>query len=227
MQVHEHSTGNTPFFWQKPRNQLTLLAAYGTNVRLAFFDLDEYLVLPQGGTLASAQCNGKPLLDDKSPAWSFARHSTRSCLDNKAPNSVDLVCWKDGQALPVSTDIGLELERCPCRFHKPLLRPERVLTMSVHYVWAFGKKIADVPQSCGFLVHLHALIKNRGHFMPAGLKAEFLVRAQWVLPEFGSGQVVMEPAGQQNIGAHLHNFIHCEQLRKAAGEREGKMFSLC
>lgn len=78
-----------PYFWQVPRNQLTLLAGLGRRVSLAFLDLDEYLVLPAGsggigGSAAAAaaetatsgggagrsggnsllgrQCKGRPLL---------------------------------------------------------------------------------------------------------------------------------------------------------------------
>lgn len=207
LQVHEHSTGHTPFYWQKPRNQLTLLAAYGTRLRLTFFDLDEYLVLPNGGTITNSSCAGESLLNSSSPAWNFVRYSARSCK-----KGVEFECWRDGQALPTATGLDLVLEKCPCQYHKPLLVADRVLTLSVHYVWAWGAKIASVPTSCGFLVHLHALVNQRGHFMPEGLEQHHLVPAQWVLPEFGSARVLAQDS--TGIAAHLHDFQYCAKLRK-------------
>jgi hypothetical protein len=243
--VHEHSLGHTPFYWQKPRNQLTLLAAYGTAVKLTFFDLDEYLVLPQGGTLfggkngnssSSSSCMGRPLLGEDSsvPALSFARYSVRSCSDKRT----DLQCWlQDGQALPTaSKPMGLLIEKCPCQFHKPLVEADKTLTLSVHYVWAWGAKVVDVPQRCGFLMHLHALVQRRGHFMPPGVEQDHLLRAQWVLPESGgSGRVFVAGSSSSSdddddISRHLHSAAHCGELRKARlSDRPGQRakFSMC
>jgi hypothetical protein len=227
--VHEHSTGHTPFYWQKPRNQLTLLAAYGHSaLRLAFFDLDEFLVLPQGGTLASALCNGRPLLQAGQPAASFARYSARSCV--AAP--VDLQCWLGGAPLPTTSGVELLMERCPCQFHKPLLRPQDVLTMSVHFVWPAGrgKRVADVPHGCGFLLHLHALVHQREHFMPQGLAADHIGAATWVLPLQGGSARIALPTGG-NATAWLHDTGRCATLRKAAAsggkERKAQAFSVC
>lgn len=164
---------------------------------------------------------GKPLLDIAFPAFSFVRYSVRSC--NK---HTDLACWVEGQALPTATGLDLSLEKCPCQFHKPLVEAERTLTVSVHYVWAWGAKIRDVPESCGFLMHLHALVHRRNHFMPPGLEKDHLVHAKWVLPEAGSGQIMV--AGSADIGVHLHNFTYCGELRKAAAKKHGKAkFSVC
>lgn len=219
LQVHEHSTGHTPFYWQKPRNQLTLLAAFGTKVRLTFFDLDEYLVLPRGGTAQHSTCLGTPLLVD-SPAIAFSRFSVRSCADR-----VDLACWREGQALPSASGLALQMERCPCQFHKPLVQPDRLLTMSVHYVWAWGATVFDVPPSCGFLVHLHALVNARGHFNPKHIAPEHMLQAEWQLPAAGSGQIFV--SGTSNVADLLYNATHCGELRKAAGKHVMKHFSAC
>lgn len=232
LQVHEHSLGHTPFYWQKPRNQLTLLAAYGTQLKLTFFDLDEYLVLPQGGTVfgGNSSCMGRPLLDPKAPAFSFARYSVRSC----SKQTTDWQCWlQDGQALATATEpVDLLIEKCPCQFHKPLVEAERTLSLSVHYVWAWGVKVVDVPQRCGFLMHLHALVQRRGHFMPPGVEADHLLRAHWVLPASGgSGRVFVAGSSDDDIARHLHNATYCGELRKAAAGvgRPGQRakFSVC
>jgi hypothetical protein len=190
-------------------------------VKLAFFDLDEYLVLPQGGTVSDTSCVGEPLLDPKFPAFSFARYSVRSCSKD-----IDWDCWLDGQALATSSNLNLVLEKCPCQFHKPLVDADKTLTLSVHYVWAWGAKVQDIPQSCGFLMHLHALVHRRSHFMPPGLEKDHLVHAQWLLPKSGSGQVML--AGSSDIAAHLHNATYCGALRKAAAGKSGQAkFSMC
>jgi hypothetical protein len=260
-QVHEHSTGHTPFYWQKPRNQLTLLAAFGTNLWLSFFDLDEYLVLPQGGTLDNSSCAGRPLLGSSisnssgrhlldtvsspmqgdgssssrrrmldnsntsssssssspllggsSPVGSFAQYSARSC-----EQGVELDCWREGVALPTAAVSELVIERCPCQFPKPLVSAERVLTLSVHYVWAWGAKVTDIPPSCGFLLHLHALVNERSHMMPEGLEPHHLVSAHWRLPEAGSAQLFTNDSTA--IAAHLHDPQYCAELRKDFAKR--------
>jgi hypothetical protein len=85
----------------------------------------------------------------------------------------------------------------------------------------------DVPESCGFLMHLHALVNRRGHFMPQGVEADHLVRGKWVLSQAGgSGQVLF--AGSSDVAAHLQNVTYCDALRKAAAKVPGKaVFSAC
>lgn len=148
-----------------------------------------------------------PLLGGSSPVGSFTRFSARSCKQG-----VELDCWREGQALPTSAASELVVERCPCQFSKPLMLAERMLTLSVHYVWAWGAKVTDIPASCGFLVHLHALVNQRDHFMPEGLEQHHLVPAQWVLPEAGSARVLAQDSTA--IAGHLHDFQYCTKLRK-------------
>lgn len=213
LQVHEHSTApHTQYFWQKPRSQLTLLAAFGTDVRLSFFDLDEYLVLPQAGTIIDGQCMGKLLLEG-APAMSFPRHSARSCKQRP-----ELDCWKDGKALPETTGLDIVLERCPCQFHKPLVRPERVVTLSVHFVWAWGAKIPVVPSQCGFLLHLHALVHERRHLMPHHMPNHHFVAGTWVLPkEQGSGLLLHHDG--QNMVDDFYNTTFCSNVRKLSQQQ--------
>jgi hypothetical protein len=206
------------------------------------FDLDEYLVLPQGGTLANSSCSGRPLLGSRrfgsldvnsssgdsgplsdgsnssnssssspllggaSPVGSFARYSARSCRQG-----VELDCWREGHALPTAAALELVLERRPYQFPKPLVHADRTLTLSVHYVWAWGAKVTDIPPSCGFLLHLHALVNQRSHFMLEGLEP------QWRLPQAGSAQVVSNDSA--TITAQLHVMRYCADLRKEFEKR--------
>lgn len=97
--------------------------------------------------------------------------------------------------------------------------------MSVHYAWAYGGKIVELSQSCAILLHLHALVQQRGHFMPPGVNSSSLVRALWTLPAAGSGLVTTP--GSAGIASNLWNATHCVDLRKAAGSQEADKFSLC
>lgn len=163
---------------------------------------------------------GRPLLDPKIPAFSFSRYSVRSCSKD-----TDLECWVDGQALATASGLDLVFEKCPCQFNKPVVEADRILSLSVHYVWAWGARTQDVPESCGFLMHLHALVNKRGHFMPQGVEADHLVRVKWVLPQVGSGQVL---SGGSDVAAHLQNVTYCDALRKAAAKLPGQaVFSAC
>jgi len=66
----EHSIDKLPYFWQIPKNQITLLAAYYRGIRLAFLDLDEYLVFNNatGSSIDTATCNSQPLLASWCPS---------------------------------------------------------------------------------------------------------------------------------------------------------------
>ena len=127
--------------------------------------------------------------------------------------------------MPTSSGLQLVLEKCPCRFHKQILQPDRVVTMSVHFIWAGGAKTPVAPTSCGFLVHLHALVANRDHFMPKALEKGRAVTARWVLNGTSSGQVLMPGGG--SVVAHLRNSTECDKQRTAAGANEADHFSLC
>lgn len=87
-----------------------MLAGYGKQLRLAYFDLDEYLVLPPGTNIHTASCNGRPMLDDPSTAvWSMPRYAAlfTNCTGE------ELTCWQqanthllDDDLLPPGTKDG-------------------------------------------------------------------------------------------------------------------------
>lgn len=131
----------------------------------------------------------------------------------------------NGQALPLSTGLDVVLERCPCQFHKPLVIAEKVLTITVHFVWAWGAKIMDVPRHCGCVLHLHALVQKRDHFMPLGLPDEHKVGGTWVLTEQGSG--LLQGGGGRSIVNDFYNSTLCAGLRNMCNRNQVSPYLAC
>ena len=164
-------------FWQKPKNQHTLLGMYGRQAKIAFFDLDEYLVLPSGRTVGETECFGKPILnmgdDGRTGSWVFIRYQARSCI-NATAGGGDMECWQQGY-LPASSDVNLQLlhDVCPMSMGhgKHIIVPDMVDTISVHFAWAEGFNTnAMVNATCGYLLHFYALLNDRRSPVTAGLK---------------------------------------------------------
>lgn len=167
---------------------------------------------------------GKPLLGT-APAIRLLRYPARSCSRH-----VESDCWRDGYPLPNTTGLHILLERCPCQFHKPIVQVEQTLTLSVHFVWpkpGYQGADSDLPQHCGFLLHLHALVHDRSHFMPHKLPDHQLVAGTWVLPkEQGSG--LLWHRDGHNMVEDLHNSTSCSNLRKLARPQAGdQVLSVC
>ena len=64
-------------------------------------------------------------------------------------------CWVDGQALLLTSGLKVVLEDCHCQFHKPLVQADRVLTLSGHFVcaWGWWMSPTSAASSC-ICVHL-------------------------------------------------------------------------
>lgn len=153
-------------YWQRPKNQLTLLGAQGRGARLAYFDLDEYLVLPDGSTsVDGARCFGKPLLDKgeggKVGSWTFVRFQAKTCPHVNA----DLPCWQKGQSVSNSnSDIDLLHDLCSMSpgHGKHILEADMVDIISVH--WTASEQYEGnqlVNTSCGHLLHFYSLLEGR------------------------------------------------------------------
>lgn len=151
-------------YWQRPKNQLTLLGSYGRDAKLAFFDLDEYLVIPSGTTVMDAKCFGQPLLhkgdNGRIGSWSFVRYQAKTCADSNA----DLPCWEEGHTISSQADIKLLHDLCPMSFGhgKHIMEADMVDTVSVHYSYSErfeGNRLVNT--TCGYLLHFYSLLEGR------------------------------------------------------------------
>jgi hypothetical protein len=163
-QEHEHVASWSTHYWQKPKNQLTLLGAYGRGAKLAYFDLDEYLVLPDGRSVSDAMCFGKPLLDKgeggKTGSWAFIRFQAKTCADSDA----DLPCWQKGHSVSSNRDTQLLHDLCPMSpgHGKHILEADMVDSISVHFTTSEQYEgNALVNASCGHLLHFYSLLESR------------------------------------------------------------------
>lgn len=220
MQPGRYNTPNSqperhpqPYFWQVPRNQLSLLAGYGRRLKLAYFDLDEYLVLPRGSSIHTATCAGRPLLDPRFTAvWSLPRYAAlcRNCTGE------ELACWEQANrhltdptiqppplaAAAVGTTADgsnsysspVQVTQCPCLLGKSLLQPAKVENTKVHKTVPIrGHKIRPTDHQCAYLLHLQALISSKRPWdrpWDRTRRNETLVVGQWVAGGGGSGAVV-------------------------------------
>jgi hypothetical protein len=162
VQEHEHVATTSTHYWQRPKNQLTLLAAYGRDAMLSFFDFDEYLVLPNGAKVIDARCFGKPLLDrsNRTGSWTFIRFQAKMCPKSDA----DFPCWRKGQTATSTDDIELLHDVCPmATLHgKNVLMADRVDSVSVHFTHSdkyFGNRLLNM--TCGHLLHFYSLLEGR------------------------------------------------------------------
>lgn len=179
LQEIEHIANFSTHFWQRPKNQITLLGAYGRNARLAFFDLDEYLVLPDGGTVSDSLCFGQPLLLDKAASgsaagkqlasWTFIRFQAKLCQENNA----DMPCWEDGRGVSGTADVQLLHDVCPMStgHGKQIMVADMVDIPSVHFTFSehhAGNHLVNM--SCAHLLHFYSLLEGRRGGVTATLR---------------------------------------------------------
>ncbi|KAF8072645.1 hypothetical protein HT031_000305 [Scenedesmus sp. PABB004] len=209
--------GPQPYFWQVPRNQLALLAGHGRGVRLAFFDLDEYLVLPRGGAFADASCGGRALLSERGAGATLVRYAA---LAADCGGADELACWEAGAA-PGGPGVALQLAQCPCLLGKPVLHGGRVVNTRVHKSTpAPGYVLASPDPGCGFLVHLQALIaSSRPWDRPWDRtpRNDMLVRGRWLPQAAGSARFTPDPgqprlvSGKECIASGRELLRRCSQ----------------
>jgi hypothetical protein len=151
-------------YWQRPKNQLTLLGAYARHAMLSYFDFDEYLVLPGGATLGDTKCLREPMLDagksGKFGSWTFTRFQAKTC----AQMDSDMPCWQAGASAGSAQDIKLLHDLCPMgKDHgKQVIVADMVDSLSVHFTESQrfdGNKAVNV--SCGYLLHFYSLLEGR------------------------------------------------------------------
>eukprot|EP00775_Hariotina_reticulata_P012255 gene12255-12393_t len=159
----EHSTYQLPYYFQIPKNQITLLAAYHRGMRLAFLDLDEYLVFNKatGSSLDSATCNSQPLLQAGTPAWNLMRYQSKTC-----DHGADLKCWKEGLALPAMANASFYMDVCSMNpgHGKLIVEADLVLSVNVHKPFlspAAKSNATNIPSDCAFIIHLFSLAEAR------------------------------------------------------------------
>jgi len=194
LQDTEHSTYRVPYFWQIPKHQLTLLAAYYRGVRLVFLDLDEYLVFRNatGSSIDNATCNSQPLLQAGASAWNLVRFQAKTC-----DHETDLQCWKEGLALPVMANANLYMDMCAMgRWHgKIIVESDLVLNVNVHtpsVAPTATSNITHVSPDCAFIIHLFSLAQFRRKIVWLKILSYYPM-SQWQLPVNGPGAAVVTP----------------------------------
>eukprot|EP00775_Hariotina_reticulata_P012256 gene12256-12394_t len=190
----EHSTHQVPYFWQIPKNQITLLAAYHRGMRLAFLDLDEYLVFNKatGSSLDSATCNSQPLLQAGTPAWNFMRYQSKTC-----DHGTDLKCWKEGLALPAMAKANVYMDMCAMGpgHGKLIVEADLVLNVNVHKPFiapTATSSTASISPDCAFIIHLFSLAQIRRKLVALKIMSNY-PESQWQLPAAGAGPAVVTP----------------------------------
>ncbi|KAF6263650.1 hypothetical protein COO60DRAFT_380132 [Scenedesmus sp. NREL 46B-D3] len=195
-----HPIDPQPYFWQVPRNQITLLAGYGRRLQLAFLDMDEYMVLPGGGNLSSSQCHLRPTLDSHFGVITLARYP--GLCSNCTGEELD--CWDAANKLGNAG--RLRITQCPCLLGKPVLTAGKVVNTRVHKAApAVGFYGIDLDPRCAYVVHLQALISSaRPWDRPWDLKPrnDTLLYGDWVAPVQGTGVVKLLPHQQGLLSAH-------------------------
>jgi hypothetical protein len=191
-----HAIEPQPYFWQVPRNQITLLAGYGRSLQLAYLDMDEYVVLPGGGDLSSSQCHAMPTLDDHYGVITLVRYP--GLCSNCTGEELD--CWEAANKL--GNKGRLQITQCPCLLGKPVLTAGKVVNTRVHKAApALGFYSTQLDPHCAYVVHLQALISSsRPWDRPWDRKPrnDTLLYGDWVAPVQGSG-VFMLPSGGQSV----------------------------
>jgi hypothetical protein len=164
VQEHEHVSSFSTHYWQRPKNQLTLLGTYGRGAKLAYFDLDEYLVLPGGANVGDATCLGKSLLDAGDAAdigsWTFIRFQAKTCADRDS----DMPCWQAGASVTSRQDIELLHDVCPMSTShgKQIMVADMVDSIGVHFTESQRfKGNTPIDASCGYLLHFYSLLEGR------------------------------------------------------------------
>lgn len=183
-------------FWQRPKNQLTLLGCYGRNTSLSFFDLDEYLVLPGGGSINNSMCLARPLLDKGAAgrlgSWNFVRFQAKTCPESNS----DLPCWEDGRGVSGSGNIKLLHDVCPMStgHAKQVIVADMVDIVSVHFTFSErfeGNQLVNM--SCGYLLHFYSLLMGRRSIVTATLRK--IPALTWNFHEEHGRRQVKWPAG--------------------------------
>jgi hypothetical protein len=191
-----HAVVPQPYFWQVPRNQITLLAGYGRRLQLAYLDMDEYLVLPGGGDLSSSKCHARPTLGDHYGVITLVRYP--GLCSNCTGEELD--CWEAANKL--GNKGRLQITQCPCLLGKPVLTAGKVVNTRVHKAApALGFYSTQLDPHCAYVVHLQALISSsRPWYRPWDRKPrnDTLLYGNWVAPVQGSG-VFMLPSGGQSV----------------------------
>jgi hypothetical protein len=183
-----------PYYWQIPKNQITLLAAYYRGVRLAFLDLDEYLVFNKatGSSISTATCDSQPLLPAGTPAWNLLRFQSKSCNHKR-----DLQCWKEGSSLPIMANASLYMDMCSMspKHGKHIVEADLVLNVKVHKVFpipAAPSNTTNVSADCAFVIHLFSLVEARKQWLMRNVKTHYPM-SQWQLPAADAGAAVVTP----------------------------------
>lgn len=201
-----------PYFWQVPRNQLALLASYGHKVKLSFFDLDEYLVLPKGGTIQDRMCGNMPLLNDDIAVTTVTRYPAlcTGCTGE------ELSCWEKANTLGSSGSI--QLTQCPCYLGKSILTAGEVVNTKVHKsAPASGYIGMHMEAHCGYLIHLQALISNKRLWdspWDRQPRNDTILVGDWEAKQHGSGVFRLPADGQQ-----LLNQVECRRRGQAVLRR--------
>ncbi|WIA28650.1 hypothetical protein OEZ86_011186 [Tetradesmus obliquus] len=189
-----HVVQPQPYFWQVPRNQITLLAGYGRTLQLAYLDMDEYLVLPGGGDLSSSKCQQRPTLDSQFGVITLVRYPglCSNCTGE------ELGCWEAANKL--GNKGRLQITQCPCLLGKPVLAAGKVVNTRVHKAApAAGYYAIQLDPHCAFVVHLQALISSSRPWdrpWDRTLRNDTLLFGDWVAPVQGTGLFMLPPSGQ-------------------------------
>jgi hypothetical protein len=194
LQDTEHSTYRVPYFWQIPKHQLTLLAAYYRGVRLVFLDLDEYLVFRNaiGSSVDNATCNSQPLLQAGASAWNLVRFQAKTC-----DHETDLKCWKEGLALPAMANASLYMDMCSMNpgHGKRIVEPDLVLNVNVHREFLPPTATINsttISPDCAFILHVFTLAQARKMSTSNMILSKYPM-SQWQLPVNGPGAAVVTP----------------------------------